>query len=219
MELDYDRAEEKKKEIISRLSYMLYPNIGLKDSNKIVSSIGLKDSSDQISNKIVSSCISVSPPEKKKLVHHLLGMVFSGRRGVKSTKPGNIVLNIHKLVEAIASGAFVAVSAYQVPWLGLFGLILLWNYLSSSAQVDLSENDAAVIWTMWVHRDRENNEISENELLGKVNDHLAKYDRASITQKDMEFSIKRLEEIKSIKRSRKNPKYWWLCERIAPTYR
>ncbi|MCK4819866.1 hypothetical protein KA005_29140, partial [bacterium] len=187
MELDYDRAKEKEKEIISNLSFMLHSNIGLND--------GI----DQISNKIVSSCISIQPPEKKKIVLHLMTMAPSGRGGGKSTKPGNIVLNIRKLVEAIANGAFAAVSAYQVPWLGIFGLILLWNSLWSSAQVELSENDAAVIWTMWVHRDRENKEISENKLLGKVNDHLAKYDRASITQKDMEFSIKRLEEIKCIK--------------------
>ena len=207
MELDYDRAEKKKNEIISSLSSILQTNVGVKDSF------------DQISKEIVSNCINVRPPEKEKIVLHLITMSPSGRGGGKSTKAGNIVLNIRKLVEAIANGVFAAVSTYQVPWLGIFGFILLWNSLWSSAQVDLSENDAAVIWTMWVHRDRKNNEISDEGLLNKVNDHLAIYDRASITQKDMEFSIRRLEKIKSIKRSKKYPKNWWLCEWIAPAYR
>lgn len=48
MELDYDRAEEKKKEIISTLSSMLHSNIGLEEDF------------DQISNKVFSSCISSS---------------------------------------------------------------------------------------------------------------------------------------------------------------
>jgi hypothetical protein len=207
MELDYYRAGEKKKEIISSLASILQTNIGVKDG------------CDQISSEIVSNCITVQPPEKEKIILHLLTISPSGRGGGKSTKPGNIILNIRKLVEAIANGAFAAVSAYQVPWLGVFGFILLWNSLWSSAQVDLSENDAAVIWTMWVHRDKQHNEITDEGLLNKVNDHLAKYARASITQKDMEFSIRRLEEIKSIKRSNKNPKNWWLCEWIAPAYR
>ena len=143
----------------------------------------------------------------------------SGRGGGKSTKAGNIVLNIRKFVEAIANGAFTIVGIYEVPWLGILGFILLWNSLWSAAQIDLSENDAAVIWTMWVHRDKKNNEISDDVLLNKVNDHLVKYGRASITQKDIELSIKHLEEIKSIKRSTNNPKNWWLCEWIAPAYR
>uniref|UniRef100_UPI004055A047 hypothetical protein n=1 Tax=Candidatus Electrothrix sp. TaxID=2170559 RepID=UPI004055A047 len=207
MELDYDRAEEKKKEIISSLSSLLQTNVSIKDSF------------DDISKEIVSSCITIRPPEKQKIVMHLMTMSPSGRGGGKSTKAGNVVLNIRKLVDAVASGAFTVVSTLQAPWLGIFGLILLWNSLWSSVQVDLSEIDAAVIWTMWVHRDRKNNEISDKELLEKVNDHLEKYDRASITQKDMEFSIKQLEKIKSIKRSKTNPKNWWLCEWIAPAYR
>lgn len=207
MEFDYDRAEEKKNEIIASLSSLLQTNVGIKDNFS------------DISKDIFSSCITVRPPEKQKIVLHFMTMSPSGRGGGKSTKAGNIVLNIRKLVEAIASGAFTIVGAFQVPWLGIFGLILLWNSLWSSTQVDLSENDAAVIWTMWVHRDRKNNEISDEGLLEKVNDHLQKYDRALITQKDMEFSISRIEKIKSIKRSKINPKNWWLCEWIAPAYR
>ena len=207
MDLDYDRAKEKEKELISSLSSFLK------------SKSSLKDSFDQISNEIVSSCVSIRPPEKEQIIFEFMTMSPSGRGGGRSTKPGNIVLKIRKLIEAVASGAFVAVSAYQVPWLGIFGLILLWNSLWRAAEVDLSENDAAVIWTMWVHRDRQNNEISENELLVKVNDHLSKYERASITQKDLDFSIKNLAAIKCIKRSKRNPQNWWLCEWIATTYR
>jgi len=207
MGLDYDRATEKEKELVSSLSSIF-------QSKSI-----FKDSFDKISNEIVSSCVSIQPPEKEEISFEFMTMAPSGRGGGRSTKPDNIVLNIRKLVEAVASGTFAAVSAYQVPWLGIFGFILLWNSLWRAAEVDLSENDAAVIWTMWVHRDRKNNKISENGLLSKVNDHLSKYDRVSITQKDMEFSIKNLEKIKSIKRSKRNSKNWCLCEWISPTYR
>lgn len=167
----------------------------------------------------MDEAIRVAPPEKEEFIIEYITMSPSGRRGGKSTKAGNIFLNMRSLVDAVASGAFAVVGSYQIPWLAPFALILLWNSLRRSAQVDLSENDAALIWTMWAHRDRSNNEIAEVCLLDKLNEHLKKHSRSPVTGKDLEDSLRALEKIQSIKRSRRNPNNWWLCEWIKPAYR
>lgn len=207
MAWDHDRATEKKKELMSDL----IKDIEFKGTNS-------KDAKDA-AQIVMDEAIRVSPPEKEEFVFEYITMSPSGRRGGKSTKAGNIALNMRSLVEAIANGAFAAVSSYQIPWLAPFAFILLWNSLWRSAQVELSENDAALIWTMWVHRDRSNNEIAEDGLLDKLNEHLDKYSRSPVSGKDLEDSLKALEQIQSIKRSKGNPSNWWLCEWIKPAYR
>jgi len=207
MSWDHDRAAEKKSELMSDL----IKDIELKGTN----------SSDAIAvaKIIMDEAIRVSPPEKEEFVIEYITMAPSGRRGGKSTKAGNIALNMRSLVDAVTNGAFAVVSSYQIPWLAPFALILLWNSLWRAAQVELSENDAALIWTMWVHRDRSNNEIAEVDLLDRLNEHLKKYSRTPVTEKDLKDSLKALEKIQSIKRSRSNPNNWWLCEWVKPAYR
>ena len=57
MEFDYDRSEEKRKEIISTLASILQTNAGVKQGY------------DQISNEIVQHCITIQPPEKENLFY------------------------------------------------------------------------------------------------------------------------------------------------------
>ncbi|WP_116473907.1 hypothetical protein [Zobellella maritima] len=206
MSWDHDRAAENKSELMSNL----IKDIELKGTNSSDAQV--------VAQIIMDEAIRVSPPKIEEFVIELITMSPSGRRGGKSTKAGNIVLNMRSLVDAVTNGAFAVVSSYQIPWLAPFALILLWNSLWRSAKVEFSENDAALIWTMWVHRDRSNNEIAEEGLLNKLNEHLKKYSRSPVTDKDLKDSLNALEEIKSIKRSRRNPNDWWLCEWVKPTY-
>lgn len=207
MELDYNRAKEKEEELLSALSCFLN------------SKCNVKKSIDRISDEIKSVSINIRPPEKEKVIIHLMTMSASGRGGGKSIKAGNIVLNMRKLVKAIAEGTFAAISSYTYPWLGILGFILLWESLREAAQIDLSENDAVVIWTMWSLRDKENDVVSENGLLDKVNDHLSNYNRVSIVQEDIDFSLINLEKIKCIIRLKSNPVTWRLVEYISHVYR
>ena len=207
MALDYDRGKEKEGEILNELSDIL-------QSKRID-----KEDAKQISQLIISNAISVSPPEKEEHTLGLITMHPSGRGGGKSVKAGNITLNIGQLMEATASGAFAIVGSYQIPWLAPMAFIIIWNSLWRAVEIELTENDAAIIWSMWVYRDRVSNEIPDIDLLDTVNRHLKKYVRPAITQKDLEYSLNNLEKIKVIKRSRKNPNNWWLCELVRPIYR
>lgn len=208
MEFDYERGKQKEEEVLESIkSYLVYANLCEAERR-------------QVAEIIVSTSIRVTPPEKEQVAfYRLVTLDPSGRGGGKSTKLGNIRLNVGKLMEGVANGTFAVVSSYQVPWLAPFAFILLWKSLRKSVQVDLTENDAAVIYAMWVYRDRDNNEISEVNLLGNVNCHLTKYDRLPISQKDLQFSISNLAKIGSIQQSSKNPGNWWLCEWVQPVYR
>ena len=207
MSLDHSRATKKQNELISDLT----KEIELRGINS--------EDANEIAKIIMDKAVRVSPPEKEEFVFKYIIMLPSGRRGGKSIKPGNIFLNMRSQMDAVANGAFASISSYQIPWLAPLAFILLWNSLWRAAQVGLSENDAALIWVMWVHRDRCNNEIAEAGLLDKLNEHLKKYSRAPVTDKDLKDSLRKLEQIQSIKRSKRNPNKWRLCERIKLTYR
>ncbi len=207
MELDYDRGKEKEGEILNELS-------GILQSKRID-----KEDAEKLSQLIVSNAIRINPPEKEEHTVGFITMHPSGRGGGKSVKAGNITLNMGRLMEAAANGAFAVVGSYQIPWLAPMAFIILWNSLWRAVEIEITENDAAIIWSMWVYRDRESNEIPDIGLLDTVNEHLKKYERPAITQKDLEYSLNNLEKIKCIKRARKNPNNWWLCEWIRPIYR
>jgi len=206
--LDYDK--EKESEILNELSDILKSrHLNTEDAVKL-------------SKFIVSNAIRVRPPEKEG--HNFtsvakLTMHPSGRGGGKSIKAGNITLNMGKLMEAISSGAFSLLGAYQVPWLAPMAFIILWNSLWRAVEVEITENDASIIWSMWVYRDRESNEIPNSGLLEIVNGRLRKYERSEITQKDLEHSLSNLEKIKCIRRAKNSPDNWWLRESVRPIYR
>jgi len=85
MELDYDRAEQKKTELIDVVARSLAASSGSADEDR------------QTALAIVSNYASVSPPEKERMVFHLITMNHGGRGGAESTKAGNVQFNIGKL--------------------------------------------------------------------------------------------------------------------------
>lgn len=207
MEFGYERENEKRKEIIEQMS-LSAPLLHFSEEDR-----------RKISEIITSTSIRMTAPEKELLRFNYLTLNPSGQGGGKSTKAGNIRLNIRELVEAVATGAFATVSSYQVPWLAPFAFILLWQSFLRAAEVELTENDAAIIYSMWVYRVRKNNEISKEGLLEKVNTHLKKYSRNQINQTDLNYSLSKLVSIGSIQQSKHNLGCWRLCEWVQPIYR
>jgi hypothetical protein len=205
--LDYDRGKRKEGEILNELLGILQSkHMGEEDAEKI-------------SKLIFSDAVRINPPEKEEHVVQLITMHPSGRGGGRSVKAGNITLDLRKLMEAVSNGTFAIVSSYQIPWLVPLAFIILWNSLWRNVEIEITENDAAIIWSMWVYRDRESNEIPDNGLLNTINEHFKKYGRQEITPKDLEYSLNNLEKIKCIKRSKNNPSNWWLCEWVRLIYR
>ena len=86
-----------------------------------------------------------------------------------------------------ANGVFTVASACQIPWLAPFGLLLLYRSLHKASTVELSENEATVLYSMWVFRDRDCNEVSQKKLISYINELLNKYNRESITKKNLIF--------------------------------
>lgn len=209
-ELDIDRAEDKKREIVTILSSQLQA-FGVADND-----------CRQLAENITSASITVDPPVTETVRHtfdYVVMTAASGRGGGKSFKPGNVTLNFRTLIEAVANGTLAGATVVQIPWMAPFALLLLWNSLWKAVQIDLSDNEAATLYAMWVHRDRMDDEISGDGLLDKVNGHLIKYGRSSITQKDLNFALEKLLNIESIQKTEMNPGKYRLCERIDIEYR
>jgi len=206
MEWDYDRKKEKEAEILAEIENQLrlaeIPEEQIKTTAK----------------EFFEESVSITPPEKKAMVIEMVRMHPSGRGGGRSTKAGNIRLNIGSLFNAVSSGVFTVISAAQAPWAIPFAGILLWNSIWQSVKVDLSENDAVTLWAMWQVKDA-NKLVSEEDIKGAVDRHAAKYQRSTLSEADIKFALKNLSAIGCIERSRDNPSKWWLCEWIAPAYR
>ena len=207
MALNYERVKEKESEILSDISvFLLSNNVSHGETN-------------ELSRLILNKAISVTPPEKEEHMMHMLTVHLSGRGGGKSQKLGNIKLNISKLVDCLANGTFLIAGATQVPILIPMAFIILWKSLNNVTEIELSENDAGVIWAMWVYRDRSKNIIPNTGLLNIINGHFKKYERSPINQKDLDNSLNKLVKIRSIKRSKASTDNWWLCEIIRAQYK
>lgn len=168
--------------------------------------------------KVLEAFVNTTPPETEPVVMHLMTMRFDGRGGGKSTKAGNITLNMRALLDTAAAGALTIVGAVQAPFTVPFAAIVLWNSIWRAAEVTVTENDAAVLYVMWTQRDK-NHEIPKDGLLERCNAHLAKVQRQSITQKDLAHSLCSLEQIETIAPSKDRPSNWWLREWVRITYR
>ena len=173
---DYERKEEKALELQETIKNLLV-EAGVSDNLK-----------EQTTKELMDACIKITPPEEKEILMNMITMRPSGRGGGRSTKPGNITLNIRKLFEAVSSGVFTVVSVTQLPWAIPFAFILLWNSLWKNLQVSLTESEAVVLWVMWQVK---NNQKIVNvvDIKPSVDKHAAKYERDTLSNKDIEFAI------------------------------
>src|SRR6476469_5785902 len=80
----------------------------------------------------------------------------AGRGGGVSSKPGNIVLNVGKLVRALATGALTIAGTMATPWTLLVGALLTWDSLWSCLKLEINETQACVLWSLWQVRDNRN---------------------------------------------------------------
>lgn len=205
MEWDREREQKKREELRAILL------------QKLNSNPDTRDNSGRLAEELMSICVHTTPPEKNAAEFFLITMHPSGRGGGKSRKAGNIRINMGKFIEALSAGALTAVGAVQMPITIPLAIIVLWNSIWRCVDVELSENDAAVIYVMWMHKDS-NQEVEEAQLLGHINTHLHKYGRTPLTWQDVKHSLKVLESIGTIQRSKNHKGFWWLCEWVRSSY-
>src|SRR5262249_53889028 len=144
-------------------------------------SVGYRDDglfTQNTATEIVRQFIRITPPESPSI--GLITMQYGGTRA-RSTKPGNVVLNMRTLLSDVAEVVMLSATAVSVPWTRSFVALRIWNKLWSRLNVDITEREAVLLYTMWKHRDH-NNLIAEEGLLALVNPELFNKSRSSMSE-------------------------------------
>lgn len=164
----------------------------------------------ELAKKVVECLCSVTPPERRT-AFELMTIQKGGRGGGVSVKPGNVLLNIRKLVSAVASGALTVVGSLHEPWIAVLGALAVWDSLYSGLQVELDEAEASVVWTMWLKCD-DSHTLPKSGLLLRVNEQRRKFGRREMS--DLEFSdvLRKLERMRCISAGGDDDSRWWLRE-------
>ncbi len=209
MNWDYERQAEKENELRRELSQLL-----------VSEGVDTRDS-ETVSGELLKSITRITPPEKES---HYIGYItansFSGAGGGKSVKAGNIRLNLSQLFGGLASGSLVfsGVTGSIAPWALVAAAIAFWSSIRGITEVDVTENDIGVLWTLWKLRDSEGI-VKEREqvILSETNKHLDKYGRNPIGAADVKSALSHLKEIRSIKPAKNGG--WFIVEWVRVNYR
>lgn len=122
-----------------------------------------------------SGFLQITPPEEDPPMMQFITMdSLKNYKQGNSIKPGNIRLNIRKLIESIPSAVEMAVSiAIDFPILKICAALNLWQKMKEIFTVEISKEEAFVIVSLWKNCDcrheisLEKGFISTNELLKK----------------------------------------------------
>jgi hypothetical protein len=213
MEIDYERAGEKKRELVTMAEKAVL------DYWQSYGSQQNSTDAKAVAAEIIEKYAHISAPEKEDLGRmEFILLNQGGRRGARSIKPGNVQLNMQKLLVALAGGVLTVAGAISSPWTIPFAALLVWDRVWSAMGVEITERDAAVLWTLWKHRDA-NNHVSEDGLLSAVNVELVTNGRSGISQVELDETLQLLTKISCIERAISITGKWWLKEWVTITYK
>jgi hypothetical protein len=185
-EWDYERAEEKRKELRNLL-------------NEYLSKQGFLDSHiSAIEQRIFSNGIYLSPPEKPKMMMHLITM-DSFHSSSESTKPGNIKLNLKDFLESIGTGVMTFAGGLAYPWLYLVGFTLLWKQLWDCATIEIDEPENKVLWSLWELK-KGSQQMTFDNVLEKIVAISQHYDLPKMKKGEIKLALDNLEKINAIEK-------------------
>jgi len=141
MSYDYEKLENKKNEIIG-----------------IVHELFTEDDKTAIS--LVDSFCRLTPPEKEKFVMEYITVNSLGRRGGKSRKLGNFVLNWRELFNDLPDLVLTAAGVAAEPKLIFFAALSIWNKIWCHSSIELTPEHATVLYVLWQGRDESNTEMN-----------------------------------------------------------
>lgn len=168
----------------------------------------------ELAKKIVDSFCVITPPETDDRMY-IITIKSGGIGGGRSLKPGNIWLNWKKLLIDGSESILTIVGSASVPWLIPLAGLVVWNKVWSLLTIEIDERHAAVIWTLWKNRDKENR-IEHDKILNLLNEELIKYNRLPMDEKELNNILSDLEKMECIERDEKNK--WWLREWVKTVY-
>lgn len=165
---------------------------------------------------VKSGFISISPPLQEPPMMQLLTMdSLRNYKNGRSIKPGNILLNIRKLIEAIPEvisiGAGMVCDNHIVT---VCGALSLWLKLRDIATINISKEQAFVIVALW-RSFNPNHEISLDDGYIATNNLFKQYGEPEITNLKYNMIIDSLVKMKCIELTEE---IIWLREWISKDY-
>lgn len=167
-------------------------------------------------NLVRSRFVSISPPLEEPPMMQLLTMdSLRNYKDGSSIKPGNILLNIRKLIEAIPE--VVSIGAGMVSdnhIVTVCGALSLWLKLRDIATINISKEQAFVIVALWKNCNS-NHKISLDDGFIATNNLFDQYGEPKITSLKYNMIIDSLVKIECIELTEE---IIWLREWISKNY-
>ena len=120
-----------------------------------------------------------------------------GKGGAKSRKPGNITLNWRKLFELIPDVTLAGASVVGAQWLIPFAALYIWTRVWQAAAVELEEEDAFVVYSLWLHRN-DRRRLTEDEAFLQTKALSKKHGLPAINKKKFKQIINKLLSLECI---------------------
>lgn len=165
---------------------------------------------------VVQVLADITPPETQFLMEMITMRPGAGGGG-RSVKPGNIRLNLRKMIVALAGGTLTAVGIASAPWMAVLGALVIWDSVYSCLGADLDDGAASVAWTLWKHADDEST-VAKEGLIDVVNAERAKHNQNPLTPQQVRQSLWTLEKMRCISTSKGDDSRWWLREWVRVKY-
>ena len=205
MERRNDLMRSKRKELESEIEQ--YCRIQKTDDTQII----------EVKHAMFDSCIIMTPPEQEPPVMHMLVMssLSDYKRGT-SIKPGNIKINMKKLIDTLPESVEAGVAlAMDIPILKVCAALPIWKMARNVMSVEITKEQAVVIMSLWKNAD-ERHIISLEKGWDCANRMCRQTSNKEFTQERYTTILEELERIDSIK---VNEDGIWLCEWVAQRYR
>lgn len=211
MGLNHARADEKREELEDAAAEVLRAGAGAAGETAD------GEATAAAARELVRRFARITPPEAPELRVDFVVVSRYGEGEARTTKPGNLRLDMKRLVHAAATGVLTAVGAWSVPWTIPLAALVIWNDLHAQATVALSPVEACVIWTMWLHADRDQS-VADDRLLALVNEERAKVPEEPIARERLDAALASLARLECIERLRRDRSRWWLREWVSVNY-
>ena len=178
---------------------------------KLINSIReqILELSEQDSGLIVDKFCRIKEPEFKPPPIQYITLDSTKNTG-SSIKPGNILLNMRKLLIDSSEIGLTVAGVIATPYLIPLAALIVWNKVWSNIKVDLTEEHAMTIKLMWENRDTERNWIEERTIFKLYNEYLKSKNRNIILIEDFQKILSDLERMKCVEKSGEDN--WWLRE-------
>lgn len=165
---------------------------------------------------VKSGFISISPPlEEPPMMQFLTMDSLRNYKNGRSIKPGNILLNIRKLIESIPEG--ISIGAGMVcdnHIVTVCGALSLWLKLRDIATINISKEQAFIIVALWKNCNP-NHEISLDDGYIATNNLFKQYGEPEITNLKYNMIIDSLVKTECIELTEE---IIWLREWISKNY-